>query len=126
MLLCSEMIAEVHKNTGLLDKSLTSQEILPAMWDTTRRLQLPAGVSLSKEHVIFGPKTLEDRSKMGYPAREDPRFAGFTFPLDTSESLGAGGFYGVDVSRPINSVNPLAAPAMVAMSPEGYTAMKDS
>merc|ERR1712203_661710 len=107
-----------------MGKSLISSEIIPAMFDSTRRLKLKNGVHFSEEHVIMGPKTLEDRSAMGYPERHP------SVPLQTSESVGPGGFYRVDVTRPTPIIAAptdglVSKPGQHAMNADGYRAMQD-
>merc|ERR1712211_108539 len=66
------------------------------MWDTTRRLQLPKGVNLSREHVCIGPATIAERRAMQYPEILDPKARSPRSP----EFKGSGGFWEVDVSKP--------------------------
>lgn len=101
-LFCSELAAEVFKNTGLIDKKLNSSEFVPAHWCSTRKLRLQGAVMLSDEHVVYGPGSLEERKAMQYPDIKDPLVR-----YDMSfEAFGSGGFWGADVSKPLPSLPP--------------------
>lgn len=90
MLFCSELVGAAYMASGLMDSSLNLSEFVPAMWDTTRKLCLKPGVELGVEHTCFGPASLEQRQALGY-LDIDKR-------SNTSSHMGAGGFFGVDVS----------------------------
>mmetsp|Transcript_79050 Transcript_79050/g.218798 ORF Transcript_79050/g.218798 Transcript_79050/m.218798 type:complete len:351 (+) Transcript_79050:130-1182(+) len=108
MLFCSELTADAYKHTGLIDSGLNPSEMIPAMWDTTRKLKLRGDASLTVEHVCLGPATLEERRAMGYPDMADP-----SVRVDLScETFGPGGFFGVDVAQPVQVLD---APAMARM-----------
>merc|ERR1712157_30542 len=47
-LFCSEFAAEVYEAAGLIDKDLNISEFVPAMWDTTRNLQLLNSTTMTK------------------------------------------------------------------------------
>eukprot|EP00931_Biecheleriopsis_adriatica_P119166 TRINITY_DN94421_c0_g1_i1.p1 TRINITY_DN94421_c0_g1~~TRINITY_DN94421_c0_g1_i1.p1 ORF type:complete len:373 (+),score=28.70 TRINITY_DN94421_c0_g1_i1:68-1186(+) len=102
-LICSEMAAEVYIRAGLISDKLNPSEMIPAHFDTTRKLRLRGGVALTKEHIFLGPSTLEERSGMGYANMDD-----VSSRQNTSVSKGPGGFFGVDCSMAVRNVFPSA------------------
>jgi len=101
---CSEFVAEIYKGVGIIDSDLSGGEFLPSFFDTSRRLALFGDVSLSKEYVLVGPDTWKERSDLGYKKAGpwDPEEA-----VERSfEDYGPGGFWGVDVSKPVHSLDP--------------------
>jgi len=106
-LFCSVLVAEVLKGTDLLDPRLLSSEFVPAMWGTTRRLLLEQGAKLSMEYVVVGPVSEEERMHhMKYPPREGSSSGGGGCNV-SCDDFGSGGFWGVDVTRPIGSAAPV-------------------
>eukprot|EP00450_Noctiluca_scintillans_P008942 CAMPEP_0194487658 /NCGR_PEP_ID=MMETSP0253-20130528/7866_1 /TAXON_ID=2966 /ORGANISM="Noctiluca scintillans" /LENGTH=436 /DNA_ID=CAMNT_0039327913 /DNA_START=73 /DNA_END=1383 /DNA_ORIENTATION=- len=63
---CSEFVAQLYMDLGIIDSKLDAAEFSPSFFDTTRHLWMHDG-HLSKEHVLIGPNTIEERSAMGYP-----------------------------------------------------------
>jgi len=115
---CSEFVAEVYKAAGLLDPDLSAGEFLPSFFDTSRRIALLGDACLSREHVLIGPDTLEERNALGYKHGPPAEAAEHSF-----EEYGPGGFWGVEVSKPLPSLEPdsdseesEAAPRQVLMS----------
>jgi len=104
-LICSEFVAEVYKNAGLVDSRLNPSEFVPAMFDTTRDLLLSGGAKLSHEHVLHGPKVLADRRAMGYPVLP-PSVASNQkrYPVNSME-FGPGGFAQVNVGKAVESAD---------------------
>jgi len=102
-LFCSVLIADIWKTAGLLDSKLIASEMVPAMWDTTRRIQLQQGASLSLEVSVLGPQTEQERTEaMKYPARTGQPGQGGGFDISCDE-FGSGGFWRVDVTKPSES-----------------------
>jgi len=98
-LICSEFAGQVYVRTGLVSDKFNPSEMVPPMWDSTRKLRLQDGVSLSKEYIFLGPTSLEERKAMGF---QDISIRG---PVSTK--CGAGGFAGVDCSREVESRLPV-------------------
>jgi len=96
MLFCSELAGEVYVGARLVSPELEVCEMVPAMWDSTRRLQLMNGGRLTREHVFLGPSTYQERLQFGYPEvqNREQRYS-------TSDGVfGAGGFWGVETRKP--------------------------
>lgn len=100
MLFCSELVAAVYRNANLVDQRNNVSEYVPAMFDSTRRLNLKEGVSLTKEHVLLGPGSLAERAAMGYPVLKEPMARHDT----SSKAFGPGGFYGVEANKPMTNL----------------------
>jgi len=105
-LFCSVLAAEIYKGVGLLDESMASSEHVPAMFDTTRKLRLQGGAKLSKEFYIVGPTTEEERQQVMHYPPLDPAVQGTDRGggNEVSVKFGAGGFWGVDVTKPLVEV----------------------
>merc|ERR1712151_5529 len=90
-----------YQAANLLNPSLVTNEFIPAMFDTTRRLQLQHGATLAQEEVVHGPKTWLQRSQFGYP--EKTNAAARYSRSDAYENFGCSGFWYVDVSQPVEA-----------------------
>jgi len=90
VIFCSEFVADVYKEAGLIQGDTDAAEVLPSYFDSTRRLKLLQGATLSVEHVFVGPNTKEEYEALGYgtPYGGDGPPAGL-------------GWYGVDITKPI-------------------------
>lgn len=109
--ICSELVAQVYVKTGLLKKDLCGNdlnpgEFVPVHWDSSRRLRLLSGVSLSKEYLIVGPRSVEERAAMGYQKLQSEI-------TNLSIANGPGGWWGVDTQAPVP--NEVHAPEQLTM-----------
>lgn len=91
----------MYKSARLVDPELNTSEFVPAMFDTTRKLRLRDGVTLSPEQFVAGPATLEERRTMGYPDMAEPAVR-----HGISTSFGSGGFFGVKTDVPLQMEMP--------------------
>lgn len=99
-LFCSEFVAEAYKAMGLISKRILSADMIPPKFDSTRNLRLLGGATLSREMVVWGPSTPEERLALGYPPSVAASSKEGKKKTSISCALGAGGFYRVDVTQP--------------------------
>lgn len=105
--ICSELVGEVYIESGLVKAGicgtkLNPGEMVPPHFDSTRKLRLREGLTLSAEHIVVGPETLEARSAMRYPPIHEGA------PSLNSTRCGAGGFFHVDTMKEVLTAPPQA------------------
>lgn len=95
--ICSEIVAELYVEAGLMKKgpcgmSLNPGEFVPPHFDSTRKLRLRDNLVLSPEYFVVGPESMRERSAMGYPEAQ-------ATPTYNSKHCGPGGFFNVDTAK---------------------------
>jgi len=112
---CSELVAEFYKAAGMLDSSLSGGEFIPRHFATNSRLRLLKG-ELSREFVLVGPMSEEERNSCKYKNRGQG-------DILSKDKFGPSGFWGVNTqaAMEIGWEVPPAAQTSTAADPDAIT-----